>query len=493
MQGLSSWISIENPIDVFLSGETKKPCLSNQQIQNEFSKFCVLNKYNPASILWAQKLLIKQEKEVTIFKEILENETIWKTKEELEKDILIHEAISLLYGKLGINYNQSNNNSITNFVKWIVDKLIIWNYDLGIGINIWDILAWNTYERWRSIVTPWFISTWTYGASKWIKFVKKVNERRKNTITHVNSIVLEDDLTKDILWYPIYKKKLEKLESVWSYMYFNNELKQLSTELWLEKRLTLANYVDNWVEAAIFEMKWMQFDGTDMVVKLLKENSEQDILKGLEHHSTFFSIHNEWKKKIYQEMWANHDILIHIPRVKNYKWYYLMENMKDYVSLRTVLQREFLRKEFAAKLHNFDIDDFNSYQLNSLSQKLWVAPFDHDNLNLKWLDKSGFEQIKNFFWYINHIWLYHWDLEWWVNLMIHKNLNKKKMYLIDFVWFKHPVHKSIMKHRENISIKEISNIMSKETWKYTYPVGWYQGHKYIDAMGLNNLAKNLIE
>ncbi len=47
---------------------------------------------------------------------------------------MINEAKIMLYEKLWINDNHKNNSKIENFLKWIIDELVIWNYELAIEI-----------------------------------------------------------------------------------------------------------------------------------------------------------------------------------------------------------------------------------------------------------------------------------------------------------------------------------------------------------------------
>jgi len=106
---------------------------------------------------------------------------ISETREELDKEALIQEAKTILYEKLWINEDQNKNSRTENFLKWIVDVLVIDNYDLAIEVwqtnwkviidalktlmtwewikmmaqAIWEsfmsLFTWNAYEKWKAV------------------------------------------------------------------------------------------------------------------------------------------------------------------------------------------------------------------------------------------------------------------------------------------------------------------------------------------------------
>ncbi len=79
-----------------------------------------------------KKLLERQDIERLNLTEELEWEIIQKTREELDKEALIQQAKTILYEKLWLHKNLNQNSKTENFLKWIVDVLVIDNYDLAI-------------------------------------------------------------------------------------------------------------------------------------------------------------------------------------------------------------------------------------------------------------------------------------------------------------------------------------------------------------------------
>lgn len=81
-----------------------------------------------------KQLLERQDIErLDLMKELRQKE-IWESRENIDKEALIQEAKTMIYEKLWINENQAKNSKIENFLKWIVDELVIWNYELAIEI-----------------------------------------------------------------------------------------------------------------------------------------------------------------------------------------------------------------------------------------------------------------------------------------------------------------------------------------------------------------------
>ncbi len=101
------------------------------------SEATIKNNYNiNKNKTWARKLALKQYKEQQNLKEQKEKNILEATRESLDKEAMINEAKTMLYEKLWINDNLNNNNIFQNFEKWIVDALILDNYDLA--IQIWE-------------------------------------------------------------------------------------------------------------------------------------------------------------------------------------------------------------------------------------------------------------------------------------------------------------------------------------------------------------------
>lgn len=184
---------------------------------------------------------IKYEKE--------KHKVIWETKDHLNKEQLIHQAKTDIYKKIWIDESQSKNSSVKNFEKWVIDTLIIWNYDLAIEIynTNWKVLidalkqlasfewlkqiaealgesitllfSWNAYERWRSVVELWLTWTWAFAGFKIAKFwVKKL----KNNIKHVtkNELLKSNDVknvvgdTKNLIGSILEEKLLDTTKQI---------------------------------------------------------------------------------------------------------------------------------------------------------------------------------------------------------------------------------------------------------------------------------------
>lgn len=123
----------------------------------------------------------------------------WETKEHLNKEQLIHKAKAGIYEEIWIDNNLNKNNPVQNFAKWVIDELIIWNYELAIEIvnTNWKVLldalnqlmsvegmkaivkwleesavklaSWNAYEKGRSFIELWL--TWLWSTA-WLKIAK---------------------------------------------------------------------------------------------------------------------------------------------------------------------------------------------------------------------------------------------------------------------------------------------------------------------------------
>lgn len=108
------------------------------------------------SISEINTLLEKQEQE----NKSLEKQIQSETKEFLDKEALINEAKITIYEELGINDNLNENSTFENFSKWLVDELIIWNYEMAVEII-------NT--KWKIIIDALKqLATW-----EWIKKLAK--------------------------------------------------------------------------------------------------------------------------------------------------------------------------------------------------------------------------------------------------------------------------------------------------------------------------------
>ncbi len=163
-----------------------------------------------------KELLKRQNVErIDLLKELKQRE-ILKTRESIDKEVIIQEAKTMIYEKIWINENQAKNSKIQNFLKWIVDELVIWNYELAIEIyntnwkviieslkqltswewikkmaqwlweSVWNLFDWNAYEKWKSVAQLWLLTTWVWlwlaVWKKWLKlWMKEIARLRPHT------------------------------------------------------------------------------------------------------------------------------------------------------------------------------------------------------------------------------------------------------------------------------------------------------------------------
>jgi len=158
-----------------------------------------MNRGKTESILWAQELFKKQGTEKLSLNEKREKEWLLKeTRNKLDEDIWINEVRISMYEKLWINENQEKNSTFENLTKWVVDELIIWNFEFAIAVwdtkwkiiidalaqlctiewlknlleSIWktvkDLLDWDAYTIWKLIWVVIWGALW-YWAYRFIK------------------------------------------------------------------------------------------------------------------------------------------------------------------------------------------------------------------------------------------------------------------------------------------------------------------------------------
>jgi len=195
--------------------------------ENNIQKSYEVNKYKD----WADILALKQYTEYKKLKEQKEKPILNEVREQLDREAMINEAKTMLYEKLWINDNLESNNWWENFAKWIVDTLILDNYDLAIQVwetnwvviidwikelfsswenikklaeALWDsvmwLFSWEPYELWKSIVDLWLIWTWIWAWikiwKKWIKiWIKQISKLRKSA-----ERVVESSSVKKVIW-----------------------------------------------------------------------------------------------------------------------------------------------------------------------------------------------------------------------------------------------------------------------------------------------------
>lgn len=184
-------------------------------------------------------ILEKQDIERLNLTEEIEWKILQETREELDKEALIQQAKTILYEKLWIHENQERNSKTENFLKWIVDVLVIDNYDLAIQIwqtnwkvvidalkNLmsWDwlkqiaealweslisLFSWNAYEKWQAVWELWLVTTWIWvTAVVWRKsfkvWMKEIVKHRAKKEVLVN--------TPEIKW--VISETNKKIENI---------------------------------------------------------------------------------------------------------------------------------------------------------------------------------------------------------------------------------------------------------------------------------------
>lgn len=147
-----------------------------------------------------KQLLERQNGEKTDFITEIKQETLQETRDNVDKEVLIQEVKTMLYEKLWIHEQLNKNSSLENFLKWIVDELVLGNYELAIEIrntkwqvvleslkalaswewlkkmavglweSVWDLFDGNAYQKWKSAAQLWLIGTWV---GVWVMVGKK--------------------------------------------------------------------------------------------------------------------------------------------------------------------------------------------------------------------------------------------------------------------------------------------------------------------------------
>ncbi len=148
-----------------------------------------------------------------------------EVRDWLDKEALVNEAKTILYEKLEIDDNKEKNTQIKNFLKWVVDELVIWNYELAIEIyntkwkiildtlrqlatwqwikklaislweSIWDLFVWDAYEKWKSVTQLWLISSGTWlSVSVWKKWLKLWIRELASYRLHKENIVINTEI-----------------------------------------------------------------------------------------------------------------------------------------------------------------------------------------------------------------------------------------------------------------------------------------------------------
>jgi len=203
---------------------------------------------------------------------------------------MINEAKIMLYEKLWISENLESNNWWENFAKWIVDTLILDNYDLAIQVwetnwaviidwikqlfsswenikkvaeALWDsvmwLFSWDWYQTWKSVADLWLIWTWVWlwikVWKKWVKiWLKQISKLRRSA-----EKVVESSSVKKVIWETtkqvdeiIPKKKVDVRSEVLGKLpenirnldlelenYTTKQIEWVKQRLWLDSKATI--------------------------------------------------------------------------------------------------------------------------------------------------------------------------------------------------------------------------------------------------------------
>ena len=393
-------------------------------------------------------LLERQDVERINLTEELEKQVIQETREELDKEALIQEAKTILYEKLWINENQAKNSRTENFLKWIVDVLVIDNYDLAIEIYetnwkviidalkalmswewikqmaeaIWEsfmsLFTWNAYEKWKAVWELWLVTTWIWvTAVVWKKAVKvwmseitklRANKERLVSSSEVKTVITDTNRKIDDI---VPKKEVD----------FDKMLVEDIAKLWDKDR----------IDAASFYLKWKKFTP--------------------EQEKAIIIAHEIWKDRPWAWIYNYNQIEIsQKSRILKEAWFSVDER-------RLLMDKWVCGKDYKNTLVD-NLPEEQIRQLNKLKDRLeqiqklesiWV-PKEYSTLLLdSWFYtwKDLFKRYENLN-KINGI-----DFQWHIDKIIEKykwrQLSKKEAYLIfgytDFIYYSN-MNKAIRDH-----------------------------------------------
>lgn len=320
-------------------------------------------------------------------------------KQNLNKDIIIFRAKKDVYEKLWLNDDLSQNSSIENFEKWVVDELIISNWELAIDIintkweiildiikslfsyewlkkvaewlweSIGNLFKWNSYEKWKSVAQLWLLALlagWAWVAKLW------ANLARKEAILSAREAWREwrSQLWRE--WRNLLRdvgRKAEKLE------YWANELDTTISTLWVNLLIkkwlnvnvqdeTKVNETQEKSNNTIKEEEKLNLNWTDFIWLTTKEFNEKliNIINNNPDKKEFNfdwvdeTTKHELKWKLYEIIWKNHPLLEVsrlIPWQKivdvNFMWVkYINDHVwKEFVDLFTDAFKKELHKNFS--------------------------------------------------------------------------------------------------------------------------------------------------
>ena len=161
--------------------------------------------------------------------------------EEMTPEEMIQHAKEFLYSSLDISEDEASNGALTNFAKWIVDTLIIWNAELALqvietkgqvilealknlaswsgikqvlsalGESIWDLFTGSAYEKGKAVADLWLVAT---GLGAGISVGKKVLKTAVKSLDVPSAKNLDSLLLDDVAKLP----PAERLEAAWVFL-----------------------------------------------------------------------------------------------------------------------------------------------------------------------------------------------------------------------------------------------------------------------------------
>jgi len=316
------------------------------------------------------------------------------------------EVFSQNYEKLWIDENQNNNSSFENFEKWIVDELILNNYDLAIQVwetnwkiildwlsqlaswewlkqiaeaiweSFWSLLTWNAYEKWKAVAELWLIWTWVWiwvyawkkAVKLWMKEISKlrVNKERLVQSPEMKTVVWE---TNNKVAEIIPKKQLD----------FEKAVVEDIAKLWDKDRIDawkfyLQKNITPQQQEAIIKAHnvWKDRDWA----WIYNYNQAEILEKSRILKEAWF---DKWERKVLLEKWVcwkeyNNTLADNLPE----------EQLKDLKTFKQdLIDKEFIYNRLSLKeFEKLDID----WQLKSL----WIPKEYYNLLNESWFFKENF-------------------------------------------------------------------------------------------------------
>ncbi len=387
----------EVPWNRYESGENRNnkniSVFDSKKYQNELQWFYNTNKNNPQTIQTLKDFIDKQEKDKLNVKEKLENPVLQETREWLDKQAMINEAKTMLYEKLWIDNNQNNNSSFENFEKWIVDELILNNYDLAIQVwetngkiildwlsqlatlewlkkiaealweSFWSLLTWNAYEKWKSVAELWLIWSWIWAwVYVWKKTLKLWMKQISKLRVNKEMLVQSPDI-KNIVW-----KTNNKVDKI-------IPKKQLDFEkalVWDIAKLADKDRIEAWS----FYLK-----------RNLTPEQQDSIIKA----------HNVWKDREWAWIYNyNQAEITEKVRILNEAWFSKEERkvlLEKWVCGKEV-NKALLDAEFISNRMN--LADFEKLSPNEKLEVLWIPKEFYDIVNNSWFTQEWFDLIERY-------------------------------------------------------------------------------------------------